>query len=44
MVNFDNIYVVMVYFDGKVVDGWKFCGMEDWSMDNWGVLESMIFE
>lgn len=34
----------MVYFDGKAADGWKFCGTEDWSTDNWGAPESMTPE
>ena len=43
-VNSDNIYAAMVYFDGKAADGWKFCGTEDWSTDNWGAPESMTPE
>lgn len=43
-VNSDNKYAAMVYFDGKAANGWKFCGAEDWSTDNWGAPEGMTAE
>lgn len=43
-VNSDNMYAGMVYFDGKAQNGWKFCGSEDWSTDNWGAPEGMTAE
>lgn len=43
-VNSDNQYAAMVYFDGKAGNGWKFCGTEDWSTDNWGAPEGMTDE
>ena len=30
-------YAGMIYFGrGKAAEGWKFCGDENWSVDNWG--------
>lgn len=43
-VNSDNIYAAMIYFNGKAADGWKFCGSEDWSTDNWGAPKDMAAE
>lgn len=43
-VNSDNKYAAMIYFNGKAANGWKFCGAEDWSADNWGAPEGMTAE
>lgn len=43
-VDSDNKYAAMVYFDGKAKNGWKFCGSDDWSTDNWGAPEGMTAE
>lgn len=43
-VSSDNMYAGMVYFDGKAANGWKFCGTEDWSTDNWGAPDGMTAE
>lgn len=42
--NSDNMYAAMVYFNGKANEGWKFCGTEDWSTDNWGAPVDMTAE
>ena len=42
--NEDNNYAGMIYFDGKAQNGWKFCGTEDWSVDNWGVGDGATAE
>lgn len=42
--NSDNKYAAMVYLDGKAANGWKFCGSDDWSTDNWGAPEGMTAE
>lgn len=43
-VDSDNKYAAMIYFDGKAANGWKFCGTEDWSTDNWGAPEGITPE
>ncbi len=43
-VDSNNKYAAMVYFDGKAKNGWKFCGSNDWSTDNWGAPEGMTDE
>lgn len=43
-VDSNNKYAAMVYFDGKAANGWKFCGNNDWSTDNWGAPEGMTAE
>lgn len=43
-VDSDNKYAAMIYFDGKASNGWKFCGAENWSTDNWGAPEGMTAE
>lgn len=43
-VDSNNKYAAMVYFDGKAKNGWKFCGSNDWSTDNWGAPEGMTAE
>ena len=42
--NDDHVYTGMIYFDGKAQDGWKFCGAEDWSVDNWGIGAEAVTE
>ena len=42
--NDDHVYTGMIYFDGKAQNGWKFCGAEDWSVDNWGVGAEVVTE
>lgn len=42
--NDNGIYTGMIYFDGKAQNGWKFCGAEDWSVDNWGIGETAVTE
>lgn len=42
--NSDNTYAGMIYFDGKAQNGWKFCGKDDWSADNWGAPADMTAE
>ena len=42
--NFDDNYAGMIYFDGKAQEGWKFCGDENWSTNNWGVGETVVPE
>lgn len=42
--NADNIYAGMIYFNGKAAEGWKFCGSEDWSRDNWGASANITPE
>ena len=42
--NDDHVYTGMIYFDGKAQEGWKFCGAEDWSVDNWGIGAEAVTE
>ena len=42
--NDNGIYTGMIYFNGKAQNGWKFCGAEDWSVDNWGTGETAVTE
>lgn len=42
--NDNGIYTGMIYFNGKAQNGWKFCGAEDWSVDNWGIGETAVTE
>lgn len=32
----DNDYSGMIFFGEKAANGWKFCGDEGWTVDNWG--------
>lgn len=32
----DHSYAGMIFFGEKAANGWKFCGDENWSVDNWG--------
>ena len=43
-VDSNNKYAAMIYFNGKAANGWKFCGSDDWSTDNWGSPEGMTAE
>ena len=40
----NHVYTGMIYFNGKAQNGWKFCGAEDWSTDNWGIGETAVAE
>lgn len=43
-INSDNNYAGMVYFNGKAQEGWKMCGDENWTVDNWGAGSDMSEE
>lgn len=42
--NYNNIYTGMVYFNEKASEGWKLCGSEDWSTDNWSAPDNITTE